>query len=96
MAFIGVVDDGGAHGGGVGEPLTGLAGHEGYGGIGGRVLLCGVVQLHPWSPLKTTAGTSGVVLFLPAGAGGIGNLAPEIGYAVPFDAHAASPADVDV
>jgi len=42
-----------------------------------------------------TAGMSGVVLFLPAGAGGIEKLEPEIGYAVPFDAHAALPPPVD-
>ena len=59
------------------------------------MLLCGVVQLHWWSPFKMTAGTPGVVLFLPTGAGGMGNLEPQTGYAVPFDAHAASPADVD-
>ena len=51
--------------------------------------------MHWWSPFKMTAGTPGVVLFLPTGAGGMGNLEPQTGYAVPFDAHAASPADVD-
>lgn len=94
MTLTGVVEGGGGHSGG-GELLTGLTGEEGYGGIGGRVSLCGVVQLHWSSPFEMTAGMFGVVLFLPTGAGGIVNLEPEIGYAVPFDAHAALPPAVD-
>ena len=82
----GVVDDDDGHGV-VEELMTGLIDEEETGG-------CGVVQLHSsWSPFETTAGTPGVPLPLPPG--GIGNLEPPAGYAVPFDAQAASPADVD-
>lgn len=36
-----------------------------------------------------------MVLLLPTDVGGMWKLEPETGYAVPFDAHAASPAHVD-
>lgn len=82
---------------GAGELLTGPAAEDGYAGIGGTVPFFGGGPPHSQSssPVEMSAGVLGVVLFLPAGAGGIENLDPETGYAVPLDAHAASPASVD-
>lgn len=78
--------------------MAGPAGDDdGYTGMVGAVPLFGGGPPHSQSSSsdEIKAGVLGVVLFFPAGAGGMANLAPEAGKAVPFDAQAASPASVD-
>ena len=76
--------------------LTGLTGvDDGYGGMDGDVPFDGGPHLQTSSPEEERAHVLGVPFFLLPGAGGMGNLDPDDGYAVPFDAQAASPASVD-
>lgn len=77
--------------------MTGPTGDDGYTGMTGAVPLFGggPPHSHSSSSDEIHAGVFGVVLFFPAGDGGTANLAPEIGKAVPLEAHAASPASVE-